>query len=127
MENTIQKLKTELLESEDQAIRERQELKSNFETDHKRKISQLTKDKDEQILLFKKELEITVNNMTQLKQSHVEEILSLEHSKQKNFTIGKKVYIYDMPKKSRIGSFLILADFLNLFWILNKFKLKINQ
>ena len=117
MENTIQKLKTELLESEDQAIRERQELKSNFETDHKRKISQLTKDKDEQILLFKKELENTVNNMTQLKQSHVEEILSLEHSKQKNFTIGKKVYIYDMPKKNRIGSFLVLADFLNLFWI----------
>ena len=90
MENAIQKLKTELLESEDQAIRERQELKSNLETEHKRKISQLTKDKDEQILLFKKELESTVNNMTQLKQSHVEEILSLEHSKQKNFTIGKK-------------------------------------
>ena len=90
MEKELQKLKLELLETENQSIREKEELKSNLEANQRQTISKLTKDKDEQIHGLRKELEEITNNVTHLKQSHIEEILLLEQSKQKSVVIAQQ-------------------------------------
>ena len=78
------------METENQSIREKEELKSNLEANQRQTISKLTKDKDEQIHGLRKELEEITNNVTHLKQSHIEEILLLEQSKQKSVVIAQQ-------------------------------------
>ena len=88
LNKNIKKLKQELVELENEAVRQREDLKHSLEAEFKIKIDKVQNEKEDGMTQLKRDLDETNLNLESSRKSHREEILLIENSKQQSLALA---------------------------------------
>ena len=81
-------MKQELVELENEAVRQKEDLKHSLEAEFKIKIDKVQNEKEDGMTQLKRELDETILNLESSRKSHREEILLIENSKQQSLALA---------------------------------------
>jgi rootletin len=90
MDKAIKRLKNDMIEAENEGIHQKEELKMTLEAKHKAHVAKVTQEQVDQLTKLQNDLKSTAQELDFLRQSHTEEVIMTESSKQQALMMAQQ-------------------------------------